>query len=155
MSFCFCRGTCLISYHLLMFQQAILIFMSHFLFYLIYCTYCHSSMQENALLISCGRRKGLQYCFYNYCSWYLVVLKTFHAQSSLRFCFAELILQIDQKITELVTEQQKTDAKRSHDKSELEQLKQDIANANKQKRLISKALENKVFVALPTFMQFL
>ena len=73
----------------------------------------------------------------------------------MRFCFAELILQIDQKITELVTEQQKTDAKRSHDKSELEQLKQDIANANKQKRLISKALENKVFVALPTFMQFL
>ncbi|KAJ4724659.1 Structural maintenance of chromosomes protein [Melia azedarach] len=50
---------------------------------------------------------------------------------------------IDQKITELVTEQQKIDAKRSHDKSELEQLKQDIANANKQKQIISKALENK------------
>ncbi|KAL5765359.1 hypothetical protein ACOSP7_015976 [Xanthoceras sorbifolium] len=40
-------------------------------------------------------------------------------------------------------EKQKVDAKRSHDKSELEQLKQDIANANKQKQMISKALENK------------
>lgn len=57
----------------------------------------------------------------------------------------ELISQLDQKITELVTEQQKIDAKRTHDKSELEQLKQDIANANKQKKTISKALENKVF----------
>ncbi|TXG73485.1 hypothetical protein EZV62_002064 [Acer yangbiense] len=47
------------------------------------------------------------------------------------------------QITDLVTEQQKIDAKRSHDKSELEQLKQDIANANKQKKIISKALENK------------
>nr|XP_024928084.2 structural maintenance of chromosomes protein 3 [Ziziphus jujuba var. spinosa] len=51
--------------------------------------------------------------------------------------------EIDQRITELVTEQQKIDAKRGHDKSELEQFKQDIANANKQKQLISKALENK------------
>lgn len=51
--------------------------------------------------------------------------------------------ELDQKITEHVTEQQKTDAKRAHDKSELEQLKQDIANANKQKQIISKALENK------------
>ncbi|KAF5447344.1 hypothetical protein F2P56_032902 [Juglans regia] len=54
-----------------------------------------------------------------------------------------MLQEIDQKITELVSEQQKTDAKRSHDKSELEQLKQDITNANKQKQLISKALENK------------
>uniref|UniRef100_A0A2N9ESK7 Structural maintenance of chromosomes protein 3 n=1 Tax=Fagus sylvatica TaxID=28930 RepID=A0A2N9ESK7_FAGSY len=51
--------------------------------------------------------------------------------------------EIDQKITELVSEQQKTDAKRTHDKSEIEQLKQDITNAHKQKKLISKALENK------------
>ncbi|POO01413.1 Structural maintenance of chromosomes protein [Trema orientale] len=55
----------------------------------------------------------------------------------------EELEKIDQKITELVTEQQKTDAKRTHDKSELEQLKQDIANANKQKKLVSRALENK------------
>ncbi|GLU19081.1 hypothetical protein SLE2022_353480 [Rubroshorea leprosula] len=49
----------------------------------------------------------------------------------------------DQKITELVSEQQKLDAKRVHDKSESEQLKQDIANAKKQIQFISKALENK------------
>ncbi|XP_058098866.1 structural maintenance of chromosomes protein 3 [Magnolia sinica] len=51
--------------------------------------------------------------------------------------------QIDQKITRLVSEQQKMDAKRSHDKSELEQLKQDITNANKQKASIFKAREKK------------
>ncbi|TQD78789.1 hypothetical protein C1H46_035656 [Malus baccata] len=45
--------------------------------------------------------------------------------------------------SKLVTEQQKIDAKRAHDKSEMEQLKQDIANANKQKNLISKACGNK------------
>lgn len=50
---------------------------------------------------------------------------------------------VDQQITDLVTEQQKIDAKRVHEKSELEQFKQDIANANKQKKIISKALENK------------
>ncbi|PQP99056.1 structural maintenance of chromosomes protein 3 [Prunus yedoensis var. nudiflora] len=55
----------------------------------------------------------------------------------------EELEKIDQKITDLVTEQQKIDAKRAHDKSELEQLKQDIANADKQKILISKALGNK------------
>ncbi|KAL9314311.1 hypothetical protein ACSQ67_019763 [Phaseolus vulgaris] len=54
-----------------------------------------------------------------------------------------LFLQIDQKINELVAEQQKIDAKRAHDKSEIEQHKQDIANANKQKQLISKALTKK------------
>ncbi|CAA7403122.1 unnamed protein product [Spirodela intermedia] len=48
-----------------------------------------------------------------------------------------------QKITSLVSEQQKLDAQRGHAKSELEQLKQDIANASKQKMSISKALENK------------
>ncbi|KAJ8767728.1 hypothetical protein K2173_020668 [Erythroxylum novogranatense] len=54
-----------------------------------------------------------------------------------------MLQELDQKITERVTEQQKIDAKRAHDKSELEQLKQDIANANKQKQFILKALENK------------
>ncbi|GMP99179.1 hypothetical protein CsSME_00046757 [Camellia sinensis var. sinensis] len=53
------------------------------------------------------------------------------------------IQDIDQKITELVAEQQKNDAKLAHDKSELGQLKQDITNANKQKESISKALEKK------------
>ena len=51
--------------------------------------------------------------------------------------------EIDQKITELVTEQQKIDAKQAHDRSELEQLKQDILNANKQKESIYKALQKK------------
>lgn len=46
--------------------------------------------------------------------------------------------------TELVAEQQKNDAKLAHDRSALEQLKQDIANARKQKESISKALEKKV-----------
>ncbi|XP_068337385.1 structural maintenance of chromosomes protein 3 [Pyrus communis] len=55
----------------------------------------------------------------------------------------KMLEEIDRSITELVTEQQKIDAKRAHDKSELEQLKQDIANANKQKNLISKACGNK------------
>ncbi|XP_050229929.1 structural maintenance of chromosomes protein 3 [Mercurialis annua] len=50
---------------------------------------------------------------------------------------------IDQKITEQVTEQQKIDAKRGHDRSELEQLKQDVSNANKQKQTILKALDKK------------
>ncbi|KAK3027362.1 hypothetical protein RJ639_040961, partial [Escallonia herrerae] len=51
--------------------------------------------------------------------------------------------KIDQQINELVGEQQKSDAKLAHDKSELEQLKQDIANTNKQKQSISKAYEKK------------
>ncbi|XP_057473114.1 structural maintenance of chromosomes protein 3-like [Actinidia eriantha] len=51
--------------------------------------------------------------------------------------------EIDQKITELVAEQQKNDAKLAHDKSELEQLKQDVVNARKQKESFSKALEKK------------
>ncbi|KAK7354274.1 hypothetical protein VNO80_19733 [Phaseolus coccineus] len=55
----------------------------------------------------------------------------------------EELEKIDQKINELVAEQQKIDAKRAHDKSEIEQHKQDIANANKQKQLISKALTKK------------
>ncbi|EOY33201.1 Structural maintenance of chromosomes (SMC) family protein isoform 1 [Theobroma cacao] len=51
--------------------------------------------------------------------------------------------QLEQKITAFVTEQQQLDAKRVLDKSLLEQHKQDIANANKQKQYICKALENK------------
>ncbi|XP_047317733.1 structural maintenance of chromosomes protein 3 isoform X2 [Impatiens glandulifera] len=50
---------------------------------------------------------------------------------------------IDQKIAELVAEQQKHDAKYAHDKSELEQLKHEIASADKQKESIVKALEKK------------
>ncbi|CAO2840950.1 unnamed protein product [Amaranthus hypochondriacus] len=50
---------------------------------------------------------------------------------------------IDHKITEKVTEQQKIDADRAHQRSEMEQLRQDIADANKQKRSLSTALEKK------------
>ncbi|CAL9036907.1 unnamed protein product [Musa banksii] len=51
--------------------------------------------------------------------------------------------EIDQEITKLVSEQQKMDAHHGHVKSELEQLKNDIANATKQKQSICKALEKK------------
>ncbi|KAK6927481.1 RecF/RecN/SMC, N-terminal, partial [Dillenia turbinata] len=51
--------------------------------------------------------------------------------------------ELEKEITKLVSEQQKIDAKQTHDKSELEQVKQDIANAKKQKQAIEKALEKK------------
>ncbi|KAK2378214.1 Structural maintenance of chromosomes (SMC) family protein [Trifolium repens] len=51
--------------------------------------------------------------------------------------------QIDQKINELVAEQQKVDAQCAHNRSEIEELKQDIANSDKQKELFSKALGKK------------
>ncbi|XP_010521617.1 PREDICTED: structural maintenance of chromosomes protein 3 [Tarenaya hassleriana] len=50
---------------------------------------------------------------------------------------------IDQNITKLVTEQQRLEAEWTHCRSQVEQLKQEIANANKQKHAIHKALENK------------
>lgn len=50
---------------------------------------------------------------------------------------------LDQKITAIVSEQQKLDAKRGHHKSELEQLKQDFSNIKKQEAFILKALEKK------------
>ncbi|KAL4188470.1 hypothetical protein AMTRI_Chr08g160350 [Amborella trichopoda] len=49
----------------------------------------------------------------------------------------------DQEITKIVSEQQKFDAKRNHQRSEIEQLKQDISNATKEKLAYSKSLENK------------
>ncbi|CAM8970304.1 unnamed protein product [Rhodiola kirilowii] len=55
----------------------------------------------------------------------------------------EELHEIDRKITELITEQQKIDAEQAHDRSVLEQYKQDIVNANKQKQSISKALARK------------
>ncbi|KAJ0985643.1 hypothetical protein J5N97_003999 [Dioscorea zingiberensis] len=65
------------------------------------------------------------------------ILKNFH------YWLFEKLTFIDQKITNLVSEQQKMDAYRVHLKSELEQLKNDIANANKQKQTTTKALEKK------------
>ncbi|KAL0774360.1 hypothetical protein Bca101_039511 [Brassica carinata] len=49
----------------------------------------------------------------------------------------------DQQITQLVTEQQRLEADWTHSKLQVEQLKQEIANANRQKQAIRKALENK------------
>ena len=43
-----------------------------------------------------------------------------------------------------MAEQQKNDAKMAHEKSILEQLKQDVMNAEKQKHSILKSLEKKV-----------
>ena len=77
----------------------------------------------------------------------LLVIYSLCLSEKYSLVFTKFTSQIDRSITELVTEQQKIDAKRAHDKSELEQLKQDIANANKQKNLISKACGNKVFLA--------
>ncbi|KAI5667155.1 hypothetical protein M9H77_17008 [Catharanthus roseus] len=55
----------------------------------------------------------------------------------------EVNVRIDQKINELVAEQQKNDAELALHKSELEQLRQDVANADKQKQSIFKSLEKK------------
>lgn len=51
--------------------------------------------------------------------------------------------KIDEDITRLVGEQHKMDAYRSHVKSEMDQLKSDIANARKQQQSISRALDKK------------
>ncbi|KAK1406338.1 hypothetical protein QVD17_41632 [Tagetes erecta] len=53
----------------------------------------------------------------------------------------------DKEINEIINEQQKDDAELAHERSEVEQLKQDVANANKHILNISKALEKKVFEA--------
>lgn len=60
------------------------------------------------------------------------------------FVFTEYFPQIDQKINELVGEQQRNDAKLAHEKSVLEQIRQDAMNAERQKQSISKSLEKKV-----------
>ncbi|XP_020593015.1 structural maintenance of chromosomes protein 3 [Phalaenopsis equestris] len=50
---------------------------------------------------------------------------------------------LDKEINDLVSRQQRIDAEHGHMKSELEQVKLDIANAVKQKQSISRALEKK------------
>ncbi|KAL6629950.1 hypothetical protein ACP70R_029715 [Stipagrostis hirtigluma subsp. patula] len=52
-------------------------------------------------------------------------------------------LRDDKKITDLVTKQQQMDAERDHAKSELEQIRVDIASAMKQKGSLEKALVKK------------
>ncbi|OWM69062.1 structural maintenance of chromosomes protein 3 [Punica granatum] len=51
--------------------------------------------------------------------------------------------KIDQTITERIAEQQKIEAEQAHGKSELEQVRQDIANADKQKQSILRARAKK------------
>ena len=67
-------------------------------------------------------------------------------QTSSSFVFTELTSQIDQEVTELVAEPEEINAKRELEKSKLKQLKQDIANSNKQKHLLSEALAEKVLL---------
>lgn len=66
-----------------------------------------------------------------------------HAKTAELDDIGNRLKEIDQQITRLVSEQQKMDAQRGHVKSEIEQLKHDIANATKQKTSIFKALEKK------------
>ncbi|KAD5960392.1 hypothetical protein E3N88_11864 [Mikania micrantha] len=53
-------------------------------------------------------------------------------------------LYLNWEINDIISEQQKDDAEVAHERSELEQLKQDVANANKHILNISKALEKKL-----------
>ncbi|KAM7522857.1 hypothetical protein LguiA_012759 [Lonicera macranthoides] len=53
-------------------------------------------------------------------------------------------IELEKKISELVGEQQKADAKLAYDKSALEQLKRDNANTKNQQHSISKVIEKKV-----------
>ncbi|CAH1435900.1 unnamed protein product [Lactuca virosa] len=59
------------------------------------------------------------------------------------FFFFIFIYSQDKEINALVAEQQKDDAELAHEKSEVEQLKQEVANAKKHSLNISKALEKK------------
>ncbi|TKY53861.1 Structural maintenance of chromosomes protein 3 [Spatholobus suberectus] len=62
--------------------------------------------------------------------------------------------EIDQKINKLVAEQQKIVAERAPDKLEIKQLKQDIANANKKKQLISEALAKEVLLNFSIILDY-
>lgn len=83
---------------------------------------------------------------------FLLVNVCFSLLNSQVFFFLELcygfeldfFALIDKEINDIVNEQQKDDAELAHERSELEQLKQDVANANKHIQNISKALEKKV-----------
>ncbi|KAK9078740.1 hypothetical protein SSX86_002798 [Deinandra increscens subsp. villosa] len=55
-----------------------------------------------------------------------------------------ILYMSNKQINEIINEQQKDDAEMAHERSELEQLKQDVANANKHVLNISKALEKKL-----------
>ncbi|EPS70785.1 hypothetical protein M569_03975, partial [Genlisea aurea] len=64
-------------------------------------------------------------------------------RSALQNILINASLQIEQKINELLAEQQKRDAKLAHEKSILEQLKQDVTNSEKQKLSLIRSHEKK------------
>ncbi|GMG98380.1 hypothetical protein Nepgr_000220 [Nepenthes gracilis] len=66
----------------------------------------------------------------------------FHRLPLEELCFDCLALFVG-RVTELITEQQKIDLDQAHDRSQLEQLRKDIVDANRQKKSTSTALEKK------------
>ncbi|KAH0751059.1 hypothetical protein KY290_030291 [Solanum tuberosum] len=98
-----------------------------------------STIKQNTVSINLKEREleEVRYKLQDILTGFLYILTLFST------LFTLLFPHIDQKINELVAEQQKNDAGLGHDKSELEQLKQDILNAERQKQSILKALQKK------------
>lgn len=63
---------------------------------------------------------------------------------------------LDKEINAIVSDKQKDDAKLRHEKSDVEQLKQEVANYKKNTRKISEVLEKKVFprLSIPLLMSY-
>ncbi|XP_073271974.1 structural maintenance of chromosomes protein 3 [Primulina huaijiensis] len=97
-----------------------------------------------------NKKGGMTGGFYDYRRSKLKFMKTIRENTkSINMKEVELekvkckLQEIDQKINELVGEQQRNDAKLAHEKSVLEQIRQDAMNAERQKQSISKSLEKK------------
>ncbi|KAI3461220.1 hypothetical protein Pfo_017883 [Paulownia fortunei] len=97
-----------------------------------------------------NKKGGMTGGFYDYRRSKLKFMSTIrHNMKSIKMKEEELnkvrdeLQKTDQKINELVAEQQKNDAKLAHEKSVLEQLRQDVMNSEKQKHSILKSLEKK------------
>ncbi|KAL2510973.1 Structural maintenance of chromosomes protein 3 [Abeliophyllum distichum] len=90
-----------------------------------------------------NKRGGMTGGFYDYRRSKLKFMNTIRQNTNSINEKQKELEAIDQKINELVSEQQKNDAKLAHEKSVLEQLRQDAANVEKQKQSISKSLEKK------------
>ncbi|KAL0418391.1 UNVERIFIED_CONTAM: Structural maintenance of chromosomes protein 3, partial [Sesamum radiatum] len=90
-----------------------------------------------------NKKGGMTGGFYDYRRSKLKFMSTIKQNMKSVKIKEEELEEIDQKINELVAEQQKNDAKLAHEKSLLEQLRQDAMNSEKQKQSISKSLEKK------------
>ncbi|KAL0460857.1 UNVERIFIED_CONTAM: Structural maintenance of chromosomes protein 3 [Sesamum latifolium] len=90
-----------------------------------------------------NKKGGMTGGFYDYRRSKLKFMSTIKQNMKSIKIKEEELEEIDQKINELVAEQQKNDAKLAHEKSLLEQLRQDAMNSEKQKQSISKSLEKK------------